>query len=139
MTADEKETDIRLRSVASPHEAVIELKLGDGRTAKDLRDTIENQLVKKYMAAEHSRAGAMMVTLANDRKWDHPDEGRRINVDELFSLLREEAERIEEALGGAVAIAIHFLDLRPRLPLENDRNRKRVEKKQLSKAKGEAD
>lgn len=134
VTADEKETDIRLRSVASPHEAVIELKLGDGRTAKDLRDTIKNQLVKKYMAAEHSRAGALMVTLAKDRKWDHPDEGRRIDVDELFSLLRKEAERVEEALGGAVAIAIHFLDLRPRLPLENVTNGKRTKSKRHSKA-----
>ena len=31
VTADEKETDIRLRSVVSEHEAVIELKLGDSR------------------------------------------------------------------------------------------------------------
>ncbi|PLW79181.1 NACHT domain-containing protein [Cohaesibacter celericrescens] len=119
VTADEKETDIRLRSVVSRHEAVIELKLGDGRSAKDLRDTIENQLVKKYMAAEHSRAGALMVTLAKDRNWDHPDESRRINVDELFSLLRKEAERIEEASGGTVLLAVHLLDLRPRLPLES--------------------
>ena len=118
VTADEKETDIRLRSVASPHEAVIELKLGDGRTVKDLRDTIEKQLVKKYMAAEHSRAGALMVTLAKDRKWDHPDGGRKINVDELFSLLRKEAGRIEETLGGAISLTVHFLDLRPRLPTE---------------------
>lgn len=118
VTADEKETDIRLRSVVSRHEAVIELKLGDGRPAKDLRDTIENQLVKKYMAAEHSRAGALMVTLAKDRKWDHPDEGGRINVDELFSLLRKEAERIEQASAGALSIAVHFLDLRPRLKTE---------------------
>lgn len=125
VTADEKETDIRLRSVASPYEAVIELKLGDGRTAKDLRDTIEKQLVKKYMAAEHRRAGALMVTLSKDRRWDHPDEDRRINVDELFSLLRKEVERIEEALGGAVSVAVHFLDLRPRLPLENVRKPRR--------------
>lgn len=118
VTADEKETDIRLRSVASPHEAVIELKLGDGRTAKDLRDTIGNQLVKKYMAAEHSRAGALMVTLAKDRKWDHPDGGPRIGVDELFLLLRAEAERIEQASAGALSIAVHFLDLRPRLRTE---------------------
>ena len=118
VTADEKETDIRLRSVVSRHEAVIELKLGDGRTAKDLRDTIENQLVKKYMAAEHSRAGALMVTIAKDRKWDHPDEGGRINVGELFSLLRKEAERIEQASVGALSIAVHFLDLRPRLKTE---------------------
>ncbi|WP_209007931.1 hypothetical protein [Roseibium litorale] len=115
VTADEKETDIRLRSVASLHEAVIELKLGDDRTATDLRDTIEQQLVKKYMCAEHSRAGALMVTLSKDRKWEHPDESRWIGVEELFSLLRKEAARIEDALGGTVAIAVHFLDLRPRL------------------------
>ncbi|MEM9710313.1 MAG: ATP-binding protein [Pseudomonadota bacterium] len=122
VTADEKETDIRLRSVASPHEAVIELKLGDGRTARDLRDTIENQLVKKYMAADHSRAGALMVTLAKDRKWDHPDGGPRIGVEGLFLLLHEEAERIEQASAGALSLAIHFLDLRPRLRTEREEN-----------------
>jgi hypothetical protein len=121
VTAEEKETDIRLRSVASNHEAVIELKLGDGRTAKDLRDTIEHQLVKKYMAADNSRSGALLVTLAKDRKWEHPDESRMILVDELFSLLRKEAEQVQERLGGACAIAVHFLDLRPRLPLEKGR------------------
>ncbi|WOI53048.1 hypothetical protein [Parvularcula sp. LCG005] len=117
-TADEKETDIRLRSTTPPHEAVIELKLGDRRPAKDLRDTIENQLVKKYMAAQHCRAGALMVTLAKDRKWDHPDGGPQIGVDELFRLLRAEAERIEHAMAGTLSIAVHFLDLRPRLPRE---------------------
>lgn len=129
VTADEKETDIRLRSVAFNHEAVIELKLGDGRTAKDLRDTIENQLVKKYMAAENSRSGALLITLAKDRKWDHPDQGHRINVEELFSLLHTEAKRVQEALGGAVVITVHFLDLRPRLPLENDRKSKKTKAK----------
>ncbi len=118
VTADEKETDIRLHSVDSAHEAVIELKRGDGRTAKDLRDAIGNQLVKKYMAAKHSRAGALLVTLAKDRKWEHPDENRRIGVDELFELLRKEAERVQEAPGGAVLLAVHFLDLRPRLTIE---------------------
>lgn len=118
VTADEKETDIRLRSTASPHEAMIELKLGDGRTAKDLRDTIENQLVRKYMAAENSRAGALLVTLAKERKWDHPDEKRRIDVDELFQLLSNEAERVQAALAGDVLVAVHFLDLRARLPIE---------------------
>ena len=121
VTADEKETDIRLRSVVSDYEAVIELKLGDGRTANDLRDTIENQLVRKYMAAENSRSGALLVTLAKDRKWNHPDERRRIGVEELFSLLRSEADRVQEAMGGAMAITVHFLDLRPRLPLESGR------------------
>lgn len=119
VTADEKETDIRLRSVLSKHEAVIELKLGDGRTAKDLRDTIKNQLVRKYMAAEYSRAGALLVTLAKDRQWQHPDEKHMIKADELLSLLTAEADRVQQALGGGTYIYVHLLDLRPRLPIES--------------------
>lgn len=118
VTADEKETDIRLRSVVSDHEAVIELKLADGRSARDLRDTIYKQLVKKYMAAENSRSGCLLITLAKDRCWEHPDSGKSVELTELVSLLHEEAKRVENAMGGSVAIALHFLDLRPRLPKE---------------------
>jgi len=120
VTADEKETDIRLRSVLSKHEAVIELKLGEKRrSAKELLDTIEGQLVKKYMAAEHCRAGALLVTLAEDRKWQHPVENRKIEADELLSLLTAEADRVQQALGGGTYIYVHLLDLRPRLPIES--------------------
>lgn len=129
VTSEEKETDIRLRSVASSHEAVIELKLGDGRTAKDLRDTIESQLVKKYMAPENRKSGVLLVTIAKERKWEHPDEKRMINIDELLTLLREEAKRVQDSLGGSVAIGVHVLDLRPRLPLENDQKSKKVKAK----------
>jgi hypothetical protein len=118
VTADEKETDIRLRSVVSDHEAVIELKLADGRSARDLRDTINDQLVKKYMAAEHRRSGCLLITLAKERCWDHPDSGHRIGVTELESLLRNEAKRVEDAMGGSVAISVHILNLCPRLPKE---------------------
>ena len=121
VTADEKETDIRLRSVVSDHEAVIELKLADGRSARDLRDTIYTQLVKKYMAAENSRSGCLLVTLAEDRRWNHPDVGKRIGLTELKSLLHDEAKRIEELMGGSVALTVHILDLRSRLPKEKER------------------
>ena len=95
VTADEKETDIRLRSVVSEHEAVIELKLADSRrSARDLRDTIYDQLVTKYMAAENSRSGCLLVTLAKDRKWKHPDNGTLIGLPELMSLLCDEAKRV---------------------------------------------
>ena len=115
VTADEKETDIRLRSTTSAHEAVIEIKFGDNRSsAKDLRDAIENQLVKKYMVAENRRSGALLVILTDKQEWQHPDGNGKIDVKELFSLLIKEAKRIEEALGGDVRIAVHFLDLRPR-------------------------
>ncbi|MGV6996536.1 hypothetical protein ACUZ9P_11655 [Desulfovibrio sp. QI0430] len=118
VTADEKETDIRLRSVVGGYEAVIELKLGNERTAKDLRDTIKNQLVKKYLAAEKSRAGALLVAISKNRQWEHPDEGKKMNITELTELLRNEAERVQIALGSKVFIMIHLLDLRPRLSTE---------------------
>jgi len=123
VTADEKETDIRLRSTASDYEAVVELKLADGRTALDMRDALNDQLVKKYMTAETSRSGCLMVTLAKHRRWDHPDSGAQIGFEELVALLRQEAARIVENLGGALRLHVHALDLRPRLPTEAKRTK----------------
>ena len=119
VTADEKETDIRLRSVVSDHEAVVELKIADRRSARDLRDTIYDQLVNKYLAAENRRSGCLLITLAKeDRKWKHPDNGTFIDIEELESTLRQEAKRVEGEMGGMVALSVHLLDLRPRLPVE---------------------
>lgn len=124
VTADEKETDIRLISTTSPHEAVIELKLADGRSAKDLRDTLETQLVTKYMAPETRRSGCLMITLSRDRQWDHPDSGNSIGFKELVALLQEEAARIVQKLGGTLRLHVCALDLRPRLPIESKRAKK---------------
>lgn len=121
VTADEKETDIRLRSTASNNEAVIELKLADRRTARDLRDTIENQLVKKYMASDSCKSGALLITLKEDRGWKHPDNGKSINVEGLMKLLHQEAERVQNSLGGNIYLTAHLLDLRPRLPKEKNK------------------
>lgn len=119
VTAEEKETDIRLRSAVSEHEAVIELKIADHRSASDLRDTINEQLVKKYMAPETRRSGCLLITLAKkDKKWKHPEKGTYIDLEELESLLRDEAERVEEMMGSEVKLLVHLLDLRPRLPKE---------------------
>jgi hypothetical protein len=123
VTGDEKETDIRLRSTSSPYEAVIELKLADGRTARDLCDTLEKQLVTKYMASEFSRSGALLLTLAADRKWQHPETGLPIGFADLVALLREEAERVSQSLGGTLQLHVHTLDLRPRLAAERTKVR----------------
>ncbi len=116
VTAEEKETDIRLRSVASDHEAVIEIKRADCRSGRDLRDTIDAQLITKYMAAESRKSGCLLITLTKDRKWVHPDTDARIDLEGLMALLREEAERMVKAKNGSIAISVHLLDLRPRLP-----------------------
>ena len=118
VTEDENRTDIRLRSVVSDHEAVIELKIADDRSARDLRDTIYDQLVTKYMAAVNSKSGCLLVTLAKDRNWKHPETGKRIGLTDLVTLLSNEAKRVEKTMGGALALIVRFLDLRPRVASE---------------------
>ena len=118
VTADEKEPDIRLRSTASAHEAIIELKLADGRTALDLLNTLEDQLVTKYMTSEKSCSGCLLITLAKEREWDNPNGGGRIDFSELMDLLRARAEEVVTKFGGAFRLQVHAFDLRPRLTTE---------------------
>ncbi|PJG60796.1 ATP-binding protein [Aeromonas cavernicola] len=122
VTAEEKETDIRLRSTASDYESVIELKLGDNRSVRDFLNTIEDQLVTKYLSVATRRSGALLITLKEDRTWQHPDSGEKIGIEGLRELLLEEAKRVEEKMGGAVSIAVHILTLFPRLPTEQQKH-----------------
>lgn len=121
VTVDEKETDIRFRSTGSKQQGTIELKLGDERPGTDLFNTIRDQLVTKYMAADECRAGCLLVTIAKDRRWDHPKTGAKIGFEELMALLSEEAQRLTEELGGTAKLMAKGLDLRPRLLTEKER------------------
>lgn len=118
VTADEKETDIRLRSAASDQQAVIELKLGDGRPGRDLRDTVKNQLVRKYMGAEACKSGCLLVTISKSRTWQHPETGENLDPGELLSMLQAEARQVAAEMGHSILLAVKVLDLRPRLSTE---------------------
>lgn len=118
VTADEKETDIRLRSTVSDQQATIELKLADRRSGRDLFDTLRDQLLRKYMAADDCRAGCLLVTNTKGREWEHPLTGKRIDFLELMGVLNEEAEVISRELGGTAKLIVKGLDLRSRLGRE---------------------
>ncbi|MGA8170180.1 MAG: hypothetical protein WB816_05010 [Methylocystis sp.] len=122
VTADEKETDIRFRSTGSTPQGTIELKLGDERSGTDLFNTIHDQLLTKYMAAEECRAGCLLVTIARDRKWEHPETGKKIDFHELIIGLNEKAEWLSKELGGSAKLMAKGLDLRPRLRTERRGN-----------------
>ncbi|NEI65900.1 ATP-binding protein [Rhizobium leguminosarum] len=124
VTADEKETDIRLTSTASDQQAVIELKLGENYSGRVLRDTIKDQLVEKYMAPSDSRSGCLFVTVAEDKNWEHPDTAKKINIDGLRDMLNAEAVRVASTVGGSVRLAAFVLDLRKRLGTEAERRGK---------------
>ncbi|TDF58114.1 ATP-binding protein [Cupriavidus sp. L7L] len=119
VTADEKETDIRLRATTLGQQATIELKIGEnGWSGRVLRDTLRNQLVTKYMAADSCRAGCLVVTVATNRKWEHPETGDTLDVKGLEAMLNAEAARIVSNMGGQIRLAAKVLDLRPRLTTE---------------------
>ena len=119
VTADEKETDIRMRSTASGQQATIELKVGEKpRSAGVLRAALKDQLLKKYMASDECKAGCLLVSVASDRKWEHPDTGASLDIVGLVDMLNEEAARLTAELGGSVRIMAKGLDLRVRLQTE---------------------
>ncbi|MEW4468966.1 hypothetical protein AB1K62_14160 [Parasphingorhabdus sp. JC815] len=121
VTAEEKETDIRLRSTASDQEAVIELKIGEkNRTAKALAKALRTQLVEKYMAKGNCRAGCLMITVRGKRTWKHPETGQKMELDELKEFLKNEAQKIEQEMGHQLSLFIFGLDLNPRLPTEKE-------------------
>lgn len=133
-TADEKETDIRLRSLAGP-QAVIELKIGEKpRSANDLRAALSDQLVNKYMASEECRAGCLMITIASDKNWKKPEDGKKMDFAQLIEWLNDEAMRLVEKLGYGMQLKVKGVDLRPRLATEKDA--KRVSPRKRGRAKG---
>jgi hypothetical protein len=118
VTADDKETDIRLRAM-SGIEAVIELKLADkGRSIADLSRGLRDQLVTKYMAPEYRRSGCFLITLAKDRRWRHPTTNATLEFEELIKFLSEEAAEIVQSMGHQMSLTVRGLDLRPRLRTE---------------------
>ena len=119
VTADEKETDIRFRSTDSNQQGTIELKLGDNRSGADLFNTLRDQLLTKYMAADECRAGCLLITIAKHRKWDHPKTGEKVDFEELMIILNEEADQLSRELGGTAKLMAKGIDLRPRLGTEN--------------------
>lgn len=119
VTADEKETDVRMRST-SGQQATIELKVGEnGWSGAVLKRTLRDQLLTKYMAADSCKTGCLMVTVASSRQWEHPDTGARMDLGELRAMLEEEADQIMEEVGHEVRILVKILDLRPRINTES--------------------
>lgn len=124
-TADEKETDIRLRATTSGQQGTTELKIGEKqRSAADLKATLKEQLLTKYMAADECRSGCLLITVASERHWNHPDTNEPLDLDRLIAFLNDEARRLMKDLGGAAKLMAKGLDLCPRLLTEKKAQRR---------------
>lgn len=115
VTVEENETDIRLRSSKSPHQAVIEIKVGDNHySIRDLVRALRDQLVGKYMAAESTRSGCLLITLSTKRSWKHPDTQGEVDFDGLIKFLNEVAQEIMDDYCEDIQLTVVGLDLRSR-------------------------
>ncbi|QWT22116.1 ATP-binding protein [Bacillus sp. NP157] len=112
VTAEEKEMDVRLVSTASTEAGVIELKVGNERAGRDLRDTIEKQLVTLYLGSPTQKAGCLLVTVSNDASWQDPDSGEQLDIDGLRHMLSLEAKRVEHLHDDRIRLSVKVLDLR---------------------------
>lgn len=118
-TADEKETDVRLRSTSSPEQGTIELKIGEKpRSAAELRSALKDQLLTKYLAPERSRSGCLVISVATNRTWLHPETQQKMGLNDLIEFLNVEARKLEAETGRSVRLMAKGLDLRPRLATE---------------------
>ena len=119
VTIEGKEMDIRLQSV-SKFQACIELKIGEkAPSGKALRDTIEDQLIKKYMFSRDAKTGCLLVTVADpNKRWLHPDSGESLDRHQLQDMLEAAAQSAQQRLGGDARVMARVLDLTPRLPKE---------------------
>lgn len=111
--ANAKKTDIRLRSMRSNQQAVIELKLANnGWTVADFLTALEQQLVGQYLRHDDCKAGCLLITIAKTRMWDCPDTKERISFDRLIELLNQQAVSLSEQLGYSARIKVMGIDLR---------------------------
>ena len=62
------------------------------------------ELLTKYMSAEHSKAGFLVITFNANRSWRHPDPDCQMPSTMLIDFLNAEARRLERELGGAVGL-----------------------------------
>ena len=96
LVVNDKETDIRLLSVRSDAQAVIELKLANnGYSVNDLERALEEQLVDQYMKHENCRAGCLLVTMNSLRTWRRPGTGTPLDFSGLLERLRTLAATLE--------------------------------------------
>ena len=109
---NDKETDIRLLSVISQAQAVIELKLANnGYSVVDFERALRDQLAGQYMQHENCRAGCLLVTMSKRRNWVCPDNQSVLDFTSLLARLRSLATRLETEMNHQVRLAVVGIDL----------------------------
>lgn len=110
--ADLKMPDIRLLSLCNDHKCVIEIKLADKWTVKELERALEHQLTGQYLRHKTCKAGCLLLTYNGDKAyWIHPETKKCLNFAALICDLNEKASELENQFSFSIKIGAFGLDL----------------------------
>jgi len=112
LVVNDKETDIRLLSVRSNAQAVIELKLANNDYGTlELENALRHQLLGQYMRHDHCRAGCLLITMNKVRQWHCPESGAKLDFEAVLSRLKRLAADLEVQTNHEVRLAVVGIDL----------------------------
>ena len=113
-----KRTDIRLSTTSGDQKAVIEVKIADTRwTLTDIERALREQLVGKYLRHANCKAGCLLLTCHDKRKyWIHPETRKRISFPGIIKFLNDKARALQSEKQHDVRIAVFGLDLTGPMP-----------------------
>jgi hypothetical protein len=110
--ADRKRTDIRLVAMYGDQKAVIEVKIADRWSLRELEQALCAQLVGQYLRHTTCRAGCLLLTYHGTKgHWEHCESGRLLSFPEITEHLNLLAQAIEEQEMQKVRLAVFSLDL----------------------------
>jgi hypothetical protein len=90
----------------------VEVKWADERSANDLLERLENQLLGQYLRAHTSHYAVYLVGLARQRGWNSPNGNRVIEFEELIELLTTRANELARQRQDVEEVAVFGIDFR---------------------------
>jgi hypothetical protein len=98
--------DITVSSTACPFQVAVEIKHGGkGWTGAELENALRVQLALDYLKPESRRHGVLVITHHHSRRWQRPNQSKRIEFSELMEWLSDIAVTIKQTAVGHVSVA----------------------------------
>jgi hypothetical protein len=105
--------DISVASTACPYQVAVEIKHGGkGWSATDLENALRVQLAEDYLKPHYRRHGVLVITHHHNRRWQRPNQNKKIEFSELIAWLSEIAATIKENTVGHIIVACVGLNAR---------------------------
>jgi hypothetical protein len=111
--ADSKRPDIHLYAVEGNQKTVIELKLADNWTVKELVRALENQLVGQYLRHVNCRSGCLFLSYHGRKTWRNPETNQKMSFEDVVRYLKEKALAHNLVKSGDILLSVFGLNLTP--------------------------